>query len=239
MRLLLTRAEEDGRRSAQALAANGHEAVLAPVTRIVPLASPLPAGPFDAVLATSRHALSAAAQTAVPALTRLPLLAVGRSTAAAARAAGWVDVRVAAGDARALVDLVRLTLPPASALLYLAGRDRKPHIEEALAGNGMRLTVHVAYAAEPCSAWPEPVCRDLAAGRFDACLHFSRRSAGLAVALAAGSGLGTAFLALPHLCLSPDVAEPLTAAGARAVAIAEDPTEAGLLAAADRFAARA
>ncbi len=98
---------------------------------------PLPSGPFDALLATSRHAF-----TQGPDLQRwgkrLPVFAVGRRTAEAARAAGFDDVRIGAGDGEGLATLVRLTLPRPARLLYLAGRDRKPTLEALARRRGRR-----------------------------------------------------------------------------------------------------
>ena len=61
-----------------------------------------------------------------------------------------------------------------------------------------------------------------------AALHYSRRSASLAAALAKAAGAEEPFLKLEHVCLSRDVAEPLLAIGATRVAVAETPDEASL-----------
>ena len=68
----------------------------------------------------------------------------------------------------------------------------------------------------------------LRAGRIDAVAHFSRRSARIYLDCAAG--MTEQALAPTHHCLSRQVAEPLTAAGAAQVRIAPRPTEAHLLA---------
>ena len=110
-------------------------------------------------------------------------------------------------------------------MLYLAGRDRKGTIEAALE-SAFALEVVEAYAAEAREAWRPAEARALAS--CVAALHYSRRSAGLAAALAKASGAEARFLELEHVCLSRDVAEPLEAAGAGTIAIAETPDEAGL-----------
>ena len=87
----------------------------------------------------------------------------------------------------------------------------------------------VAYAAEPLPALPQAVNAALAAGALDAALHYSRRSAALALALADQSGHGGAFRRLRHYCLSADVAFPLEAAGVAVHFVAGRPRETDLL----------
>src|SRR5215475_4173826 len=61
VRLLVTRPHEDGERTAAALRARGHVAMLAPLLRIEPVAGELGPGPFAAVLTTSINAVRAIA----------------------------------------------------------------------------------------------------------------------------------------------------------------------------------
>ena len=122
-------------------------------------------------------------------------------------------------------------LRPGASVLYLAGRDRKGTIEAALE-SAFALEIVEAYAAEAREAWSPAETRALAS--CVAALHYSRRSAGLAAALAKVSGAEARFLELVHVCLSRDVAEPLDAAGAAGIAIAETADEAGLFRALSR-----
>ncbi len=65
----------------------------------------------------------------------LPAYAVGGTTAALARAAGFRDVRTGAGDVAALADLVRADFDAgAGTILYPAGRDRAADVAAMLAG---------------------------------------------------------------------------------------------------------
>ncbi len=228
MRVLVLRDSDAADETAAALGRLGHEALLAPVIDIEPTPMPLPSGPFDALLATSRHAFTQAPDARRRGK-RLPVFAVGRRTAEAARAAGFDDVRIGAGDGEGLATLVRLTLPPTARLLYLAGRDRKPSLEDSLGIAGIRLDVVEAYAAVPVDHWPEAVVETLRDGGTDAALHYSRRSAELALTMSERLGVGDAFLLLRHACLSADVAEPLMAAKAFAVAVAARPDQDSLL----------
>ena len=228
MLVLVTRAEEDAGRTAAALRRLGHAALVAPVIAIVRLPVRWPAGRPRALLATSHHAFG----TDIPADWRaaVPRVAGGHRTAEAARSAGWEDVRIGAGGGEGLPPLVALTLPRPGPLLYLAGRDRKPGLEAALDAAGYWVDTVEAYAAEPTGAWPATARDGLRRQRAEAALHYSRRSAALALALARKHDLLDPFLDLHHACLSADAAEPLLRLKARSVAVARQPGEAALLA---------
>lgn len=214
-------------RTAAALERLGHAPLVVPLLAVAPTGSPPPKGAFDAVLLTSANALDALAGTAVLAspILDLPALAVGARTAEAARAAGFRDVASAEGDAAALAALVRARLRPGAALLHPAGEARKAEPAAGLEAAGFRVVAWTAYAARPLPALPEAAARALDAGELDAMLHYSRRSAATALALA---GPHPAFRALAHHCLSPDVAAPLREAGLDP-AVASRPEETALL----------
>ena len=223
------RARLDAEQTAAQLTALGHEAILAPVFDIVATSGAAPAGPFDATVATSAHAL-ATSQVTSQAPRHQPFFAVGNRTAAAAAAAGFTDLRRCDSDAAALATVVAATLTRSARLLYLAGRDRKPMLEAALIGAGLSLTVHEAYEALGAVVWPEAVIEALKAGHVDAALHFSRRSATLALDLARRHDVLPAFRRLRHYCLSQDVCVPLCRDGAERIDIAPRPDAESLLA---------
>jgi uroporphyrinogen-III synthase len=114
----------------------------------------------------------------------------------------------------------------------LPRRARPEGTIEAALESDFALEIVEAYAAEAREAWSPAETRALAS--CVAALHYSRRSAGLAAALAKDSGAEARFLGLAHVCLSRDVAEPLAAAGAAGIAIAETADEAGLFRALSR-----
>src|SRR5579864_8514480 len=99
MRLLVTRPEPDGERTAALLRARGHEVLTLPMLRIEPIAdAALGHGPWAAVLFTSTNAVRAlAAHPRFGELVGLPAYAVGARTQAAAAAAGFAPVRSADG----------------------------------------------------------------------------------------------------------------------------------------------
>ena len=228
MRLLVTRPEEGGARSAAALRANGHEVLLAPLLRIEAVTgADLGAPPWSAVLLSSANAVRAiAGHPRIHELTKLPALAVGERTAQAARAAGFADVQSADGDAHDLSRLATVRFAGSrSPLLYLAGEERARDLTD---DNGaLPLRTVVVYRAVKVLSLPPRVQEALALNRLDGVLHFSLRSAEAYVACSRTAGLLDKALALVQFCLSPRVAGALV--GASRVRIAARPDEAALL----------
>lgn len=228
MRLLVTRPDEEGRRTAEALRALGHEVLLAPLLRIEPvLDTDFGPPPWSGVLMSSANAARAvAAHPRKNELVALPLLAVGDRTAEAAREGGFTDVTSAGGDATDLARAAAARFAGCKApLLYLAGRDRACDLPTAL--GELRVRTVVVYRAIKAERLPTAVQAALAAGHLDGVLHYSRRSAETYLALADAAGLRTKALAPLHYCLSARIAAAL--AGAPEVRIAAEPNEAALL----------
>jgi uroporphyrinogen-III synthase len=223
MRVLVTRSEPDGLRTARKLADLGHEAILAPVIEIVSSEQPMPEGSYDAVIVTSAHAVPALQAAASH---EIPVFAVGERTAQALREAGFSDVLAAEGDAVSLSRLVRSRLDPGAALLHATGRHRKDEPALSLTAAGFRLLTWETYEATAVGTLPRPVLDELRTGQIGAALHYSRRSAELFVRLLDQAGI--ALPDFPHLCLSADVAIPLRVRNGPAL-VARQPSEEALL----------
>ena len=222
MRVLITRPEHEGRRTAAQLAALGHEPVLAPLTQIIAIPANPPADPFDGVIVTSAQAIR---PPCLPKLDRqvlkLPLYVVGRRTAEEAQKAGFERLEAVAANAAELSDRIG-HIQPGARLLYLAGRDRKPDLERALAGAGIQVAVVETYEARALDSLPHNAHDALWDGRIEAVLHFSRRSAELFVDLARKAGVAAAASRARHCAISVDAAAPL-AGFANRIAIAKTP----------------
>jgi uroporphyrinogen-III synthase len=226
MRVVVTRPQADGERTAAALEALGHEVLVAPLMRIEPVAADL-AGTWSAIVITSANALQAGSATAGRVKT-LPVFAVGDRSAEAARQAGFAEVSSANGDIEDLVRLVAARAVGAKApLLYLAGEDRTGDLVAQLAAHGVDAEMTVVYRIV-AEVFPPVLAAALEAGDVDAVLHFSRRSAELFIQGAKASGVAGPAEDVRHLCLSSQVAEPL--AGASRIAVAARPEEAALIA---------
>src|SRR6516165_6941390 len=135
MRLLVTRPQHDGERTAARLRARGHHVTLAPLLRVEPVDFELPREPLSAVAITSANAARAIARhPRRDALIALPVFTVGRHTAEAARAAGFRAVECADGDKDDLIALMRARVNESSeSLLYLDCAARARILERALA----------------------------------------------------------------------------------------------------------
>ena len=219
------RATEDAERSAARLLALGYASFVVPTTMVLATQAGIPRFDYDAVVATSAKAFDLLTPYSRDAILALPLFVVGAQTARAA-IARELEVEASAKDAAALAESLRARLTPASRILYLAGRDRKSDLESALAADGHRLTPIEVYVAEARPAWSFGEARGVA--NCDAALHYSTRSAELALRLAKGAGIAESFRALLHVCISEDAASPLRSSGATRVRSASSPDEAAL-----------
>jgi uroporphyrinogen-III synthase len=224
VRLLVTRPEPDGARTAALLGARGHDVVFAPLLRIEFLDFELPDKAWSAVVMTSANAARAVARhPRRETIIALEAFTVGRHTAEAARAAGFRTLHSAAGDKDDLADFLRARFGEQSApLLYLAGEERAGD----LATSGMPVVTVVAYRAVKAERFAPAVAAALARGMLDGVLHFSARTAQAYLDCAAHEDMRERALAPVHFCLSQQVAQPLSAAGATTVRIAPQPDEA-------------
>ena len=230
MRVVVTRPQPQGEQTAAALRARGHDVWEVPLMKVEPIAADL-SGNWGAVVITSANAPAEIADNpARDALLKLPLFAVGRRSAEAARAAGFANVTSAGGDVRDLVQLLRERHAGAKApLLYLAGEDRAADLIGELAAHGIAAEMRVVYRAVT-QAFPDELVAALeSGGDVEAVLHFSKRSAENYIAGAQAAGVAEQALAVRHYCLSEQVAAPLRAAGVKRVAVAPRPEEAALV----------
>ncbi|MFA6266456.1 MAG: uroporphyrinogen-III synthase [Pseudolabrys sp.] len=230
MRIVVTRPQDDSERTAAVLRERGHVVLIAPLLHVETVPIHL-RQVYGAIVLTSANAAAAlAGHPARDALIALPLYAVGRRSADAAREAGFTDIHIAGGDMKDLTRLLAEHRPDARApLLYLAGEDRSGDLIGDLAVRGIAAELGVIYRAAAVPFTPELIGA-LQSGAVDAVLHYSRRSAEQFVAGAKSTGVATQALRLRHLCLSGPIAEPLIGAGARNVAVARRPDESAMLA---------
>jgi uroporphyrinogen-III synthase len=230
VRLLLTRPEPDAERTAAALRERGHAVVIASIMRIEPLPNvEIGPGPWAAILVTSANAAHAiSTHEHRPALVRVPVFAVGDRSAQAMRAAGFADVTASGAGVDDLARFVAARLPPNASLLYLAGEDRAGDLAGELRAKGFTVEIVVAYRAVAAQILPQ-AATDALAGGIDGVLHYSRRSAEAYVNAARAAGVLKSALKPVHYCLSSQVAEPLTRAGAATIRIAARPLEAALI----------
>lgn len=230
MRVLVTRPQPDAEATAARLVAAGFHALVDPMLVVEALGEArLPAGRFDAVALTSVNgARLLAARPELAGLSRLPLFTVGRRTAAAAPG-GFGETHVASGNAAALVELLREVLPRGARVLHVAGEDRAVELGAALVPDDIEVALFVIYRAVAASALQPATIAAIRAGRIDAALHFSPRTAATLAECAKAADLVEDAARIAHLCFSRNVAAPLEAVG-WPTRIADAPTEEGLFA---------
>jgi uroporphyrinogen-III synthase len=204
--------------SATAAAAEtlGFAAIVAPLFVVRAVDWSPPATPFQAVLMTSANAARLGG-AALDALTGMPLYAVGESTAAAARDAGFTRIVAGAGGIDAIV--AQAARDGVSRLLHLAGRDHRPPDDARVA-----IERRTVYASDAVTSLPE-VAR-AALPHATALLHSPRAAALFATLVEPGEILIATISAATR-----DAAGP----GWRAVAVADRPTDTSLLAAAAKL----
>lgn len=181
-----------------------------------------PQGRFDAVLFTSPQA-PALAGTAARTFRHLPAFAVGERTAAAAREAGFGDVRTGGRDVGALL---RMAAEAGGArLLHLGGRERT----EVEMPHGLSIETRSVYAADLAETFEAAALEALRAQSIDWTLLFSARTAARFAALFDRERLARGTMSLAAIS-----AAALAAAGDgwRRTAAAHRPSESGVLAAA-------
>jgi|KBSSwiStaDraftv2_1062776.scaffolds.fasta_scaffold03027_10 uroporphyrinogen-III synthase len=235
MRLLVTRPEPDAGREAEALAARGHEAVLAPLLKIEFTRDvPLDFAGVQALIVTSRNALRAmASRRELPDARKLPLFAVGEATARAARDIGFANVTTGPGTAEELAELIAATLEPKHGpLVHLAGETLAFDLKSRLEAKGFTLRQPVLYRARPAEQLPAQALSLLKSGKVDGAILLSPLTARTFALLIEKHGVVTQGRRLVCYCLSQAVAEVLSLLGFE-VRVAARPREEEVLALVD------
>lgn len=225
MRVLLTRPRQDAEETARLLAAQGIEAVIAPLIEI----NDIPGATVDlaavqAILITSANgvrALSRAMQER-----DLPVYTVGDASARVAADCGFTDVTSARGDVGALAALVRMKLDPlAGALVHITGSAVAGDLGAELASIQYVVRRSQLYRAQTVDTLPQTARDALNEGTIDAVLFYSPRTAIHFAKLVADADLQQNCRRLAACCLSAAVAEALAALTFAEIRIAEAPNQ--------------
>lgn len=215
MAVIVTRPEPDGSRLAQRLAGQGYEPLLCPLMRIEvdPDVMVTPDRAYQALLVTSANGLRAMEENGqLDRLLGIPVIAVGPASARLAGSLGFADVREAAGDVKAVAELVRQTLSAADGpLLYVTGKARAGDLKGDLENDGFAVDRLEAYSAVPAAGLDEHAVSAIRSGKAEAVLLYSPRTARIWAKLIKSQGLSDEAAALDHICLSPAVADAVNA----------------------------
>jgi uroporphyrinogen-III synthase len=229
--VLITRPEAEGLIFAQALTdrfGDRLQPVIAPLIAPRYLAARLPDRTYAAVVFTSAHGVEGVRRLGA----ELPRQAwcVGRKTAAAAAAAGFMP-RNADGDVASLVSAI-LADQPNGGILYLRGVDTSGNLLENLKSSGVDTDEIVVYVQESQPFAPRSLA--LFHQRLDLLIPlFSARTASLFQA-----ALPSDCRARLHLAaISPAVARVVSALPGAALAVARSPDSQGVLGAVESLLA--
>ncbi len=232
MHLLVTRPQKDAEDLAQVLLAHGHDVTVDPLMSIVfHPETPLTRTGVQALLITSANGLRAMRSRAdFSEWLKLPIVAVGPTTAALAREAGFASVFEAEGDVVSLVKLVQQTLEPdGGPLLHIAGTVVAGDLKGALEADGFWVERAVLYEAKTAASLSKKAVEGLRSGAIEGVLLYSKRSAETFVDLCRSAGLTGNLSGLNAYCLSANAALPLQNLGLLGIHVASAPNEADLL----------
>jgi len=213
--LIVTRADPGGAATVERAKALGLDARHLPLFAARPLDWAVPADGFDALLLTSAQAVRLAGP-GLANLAGLPAYAVGPATAAAAEAAGLAVVMTGPGDGQSLLDA--MASRRIGRILWLCGHDRS-----AFDARDAQVTPVPVYAVDPFD--PPPGWDEAVAGPAVLLAHSVRGAARIAELV------GSARAHLSLVAISGAVAAA-AGEGWRDIAIAEQPHDASMLAAA-------
>lgn len=222
-RILVTRPEPGASRTAARLRARGIEPVVVPLVATVTLQAQLPANGFAAAIVSSANAVTGLPAEFMEKSSALPLFAVGDETAAAARRAGFTDVRSSEGSAADLVRDVAAAVGRRTRILYLCGRVRRDVIETQLAGMGIEVDAVETYDTRLRSPSSEELAA-LADAPIAAALVFSAQEAD-ALAILASNLPGTILAGTTFVAISERVADRLGWVASGCVVSASSPDE--------------
>lgn len=237
MHVLVTRPQPEADALCQRLAELGHTTLVDPLLTVELLDFEVrePAGVAGA-LVTSRNALRALERkpAVLDALRQRPLIAVGRATAARARALGFTDIVEGPGHAAGLVPVVSARVAPDDGIvLSLAAEQKAVDLATALRGLGYTITEVTAYRTVAATTLRAETLAALDAGAIDAVVLMSARTAGAYARLVALHNRLQNIRNIAHLCLSDAVAQELSPLGPLIVRKATYPNLEELLALAD------
>ncbi|MEM1306525.1 MAG: uroporphyrinogen-III synthase [Pseudomonadota bacterium] len=237
MRIWVTRPRDDAAAFADALKAQGHEAVVAPLFAPRSLVDTVTSDQLTAaaptrIIVTSRNALRALADAGLcTRLRNVPVLAVGPGTAAMARTLGFQSVETGVGTATDLISHVTYADPNQNGrYLFLRGQHVTVDVGAELAACGYTATSVTLYDMQPDAAAPSFLLKALTDNALDAVALFSPNAAQRYVHLVAANGLEIAGQKLVHYVLSDRIAAELAPLQPDRIAVAAQPNAEAMLA---------
>lgn len=229
-RLLITRPEEEAKATARGLEEAGFETLIHPALTIRAFPDALQnlsMTQADALIITSPQALKLWAQQG--AKTDLPLFIVGERTAQRVEKF-FPHARVlTAASAAELMLLILKEFPKPATFLYPRGREISFHFAAELGHGGHKVKEDIVYAAERGEAFDATLTGQFKAKEIDCVLHYSIRSARCFLEMAAQAGVEASLASISAVAMSPAVANALGQVVWKKMAVAPQPTDAGMM----------
>ncbi len=227
MKIIITRPLEDATPLAGKLKAMGHEVVVAPLLEIVARAAvTFPKRKYQAICLTSANGVRVLKN--IEGLKAIPVFAVGPQSMQVALERGFLHVQAKGGDVVKLAaHIVAALKPDQGPILYISGSETSGDLEGKLRGEGFDVDRVITYEARPTSL----LGFEAEIESSNAVLLYSPRSAKLWVLAVKNLQLQTADFTPVHICLSQTIAAYLPENWLKR--IAENPTQAALIAALD------
>lgn len=177
MRFLLIRPIEESFLLAKKLEEQGHFSITSPVLKIEEeLPKSIDLSPYQALIFTS--AIAVRIYEEHYGVSKLPIYAVGKKTAACAASLGFTNIHYGAGDVNKLAQLINSQANPSEGpLLYLSAADIAQDLKELLKNDHFQLKRTILYRATEKTTFEERAINALLAGKIDYIPFYSSRSA--------------------------------------------------------------
>ena len=235
MRIWITRAEPDARRTAEAVAAAGHRPLISPLIRVAPLTSAADRLAkalmgVGALAFTSANGVRAFAALRPLSDRHLAVFAVGAATARSAREAGFAVVISAEGDVAALARRIAAENPaPVGVVLHCGALEPAGDLVGELERRDRSARFVAVYETMPQAPTREllTALEQDPPGVGAVLIHSPRAAEELARVLAERPDMSQA---LTVICISKAAAEPLKAFKFARRAVASKPNEAAMIA---------
>ncbi|MBN7806147.1 uroporphyrinogen-III synthase [Agrobacterium rosae] len=211
MRVVVTRPQASGEKTAALLRERGHEPVLMPLTEPVhhaDVAIQALTKPLQALAVTSAEAIRVLAGAGLTAILHMPLFSVGTASAKAARKAGFLNVTAGESDGPALAQLIADRMKSdtgyCSNLLYLAGTPRDAGFEKRLSELMVPFETVEVYEMQPLS-WNITQWEGLTDKQIDVVLLYSSEAARLFFKLVTSQPVFKQWDHCKFICISKKV----------------------------------
>ncbi|MBM3468783.1 MAG: uroporphyrinogen-III synthase [Alphaproteobacteria bacterium] len=206
MHILITRPVENAIPLATKLKNLGHQVLIDPLLKIIPLKVQLPPlQTYQAIVATSQHALYSFSHLTTE--RDIPLWCVGSESAKAAKSLGFKNIHEASGTAQNLVERLIETIKPfdEKSILHISGDVIRVDIVSILLKNNISAERIILYKSEASSSFSNETRHAIENKFLDAVLFFSPRTARIFYNLCHSLKIDHFCSSLIAVCLSKEI----------------------------------